>query len=102
MTATSLDALRTGAPSRMVADEKMDQVRELLVGADLRRTDERLAAIEARIEKLETEMAHRIDAMQARVEAMSGEVSGQHRAAFKELSAGVAELGERIKDLSRI
>lgn len=102
MTATSLDALRTGAPSRLVADEKMDQVRELLVGEDLRRTDVRLAAIEARIEKLETEMAHRIDAMQARVEAMAGEVSGQHRAAFKELSDGVADLGERIKNLSRI
>jgi molybdopterin synthase catalytic subunit len=102
MTATSLDVLRTGAPSRMVADEKMDQVRELLVGEDLRRTDDRLAAIETRLGKLETDMAHRIDAMQARIEAMSGEVSGQHRAAFEELSHGITELGERIKGLSRI
>ena len=102
MTATSLDALRTGAPLRVVADEKMDQVRELLVGEDLRRTDDRLAAIEARLGRLESDMAHRIDAMQARIEAMSGEVSGQHRAAFEELSDGIAELGKRIKGLSRI
>jgi hypothetical protein len=102
MTATSLDLLRNGAPLRKVADEKMDQVRDLLVGDDLRRTDDRLAAIETRLTHLETDVTRKIDAIQARVEAMSGEVSSQHRAAFDALSRGIADLGKHVKDLSRI
>ncbi|MBU1212873.1 MAG: hypothetical protein KJ587_16610 [Alphaproteobacteria bacterium] len=102
MTATSLEALRVGEPSRRIADEKMDQVRELLLGEDLRRTDVRLEAIESRLRALETDVARRIDAMQARLEALSGEVSGERRAAFDELAKGILDLGQRIKTISRI
>ncbi|KUO56085.1 MAG: hypothetical protein APF80_03845 [Alphaproteobacteria bacterium BRH_c36] len=102
MTATSLEALRVVEPSRRIADEKMEQVRELLLGEDLRRTDVRLEAIESRLRALETDVARRIDAMQARLEAMSGEVSGERRAAFDELAKGISDLGQRIKTISRI
>lgn len=102
MTATSLDALRTGAPSRKVTDEKMEQVRELLLGEDLRRTDERLSAIEAHLNSLQTDVFNRLDAMQARLDALAGEVSGNQRSAFDELSKGIADLGERVKNLSRV
>lgn len=102
MTATSLEALRVGEPSRKISDEKMDQVRELLLGEDLRRTEVRLEAIENRLRALETDVAHRIDAMQARIEALSGEVSGERRAAFDELAKGISDLGQRIKTISRI
>jgi len=102
MTATSLEELRVGEPSRKISDEKMDQVRELLVGEDLRRADNRLQAIESRLQTLETEVARRIDAMQARLEALSGEVSGERRASFDELAQGIADLGQKIKAISRI
>lgn len=102
MTATSLDALRTGGTPRKVTDEKMEQVRDLLVGEDLRRTEERLAALETHIRTLESDVFKRLDAMQARLEALSGEVSGDRRAAFDELSKGISDLGERVKNLSRI
>ncbi|MBU2581895.1 MAG: hypothetical protein KJ622_09275 [Alphaproteobacteria bacterium] len=102
MTATSLGALRDGEPTRKITDEKMDQVRELLLGDDLRRTELRLDAIENRISVFETDVARRIDAMQARIEAMSGEVAGERRAAFDELAKGMAELSQRIKSVSRI
>jgi len=102
MTATSLGALRDGEPTRKITDEKMDQVRELLLGDDLRRTELRLDAIENRISVFETDVARRIDAMQARIEAMSGEVAGERRAAFDELAKVMAELSQRIKSVSRI
>ena len=102
MTATSLDALRTGAPARKIADEKMEQVRELLLGEDLRRTDERLLALETHLQNLQTDVYHRLDAMQARLDALSAEVAGNQRAAFDELSKGIADLGQRVKNLSRV
>lgn len=102
MTATSLEALREGDPTRKVSDEKMDQVRELLLGDDLRRTEIRLQQLESRLNSLETDIARRMDALQARLEALSGEVAGERRAAFDELAKGMADLSQRIKSISRI
>lgn len=102
MTATSLEQLRAVEPSRKVADEKMEQVRELLLGEDLRRTEDRLQALEQRLHSLETDFARQIDAMQARLEALSGEFSGERRASFDELAKGIEDLGQRIKSISRI
>lgn len=102
MTATSLEQLRAVEPSRKVADEKMEQVRELLLGEDLRRTEDRLQALEQRLHTLETDFARQIDAMQARLEALSGEFSGERRASFDELAKGIEDLGQRIKSISRI
>lgn len=101
MTATSLEALRIGEPSKKETDEKMDQIRELLVGEDLRRTESRLDALESRLSNTETEFKRQIDAMQARLEALSGEVTGERRAAFDELAKGIEDLGQRIKTISR-
>ena len=102
MTATSLDELRPSAPTRKIADEKMEQVRELLLGEDLRRTDERLAALESHLQSLQDDVYRRLDAMQARLDALAGEVNGNQRAAFDELSKGISDLGQRVKNLSRI
>lgn len=105
MTATSLDALRTGVPERperQVTDERMQQVRDLLLGEDLRRTEDRLTAIENHIRTLETDVSRRLDALQARIEALSGEVAGERRAAFDEVAQGISDLGQRIKQISRI
>lgn len=102
MTATSLDALRTGQPGRTMSDEKMEQVRELLLGEDLRRTDERLAAIEARQREFEITVSRRLDAIQARIDALSGEIAGDRRSAFEELAQGLGELSQRVKNMSRV
>jgi archaellum component FlaC len=81
-----------GAPSSRVdsADAQMEQIRELLVGDVQRRADARLEALEARVRDLE-----------ARLEALSTEQTASRRSAFEELARGVAELGERIKNLAQ-
>ena len=81
-----------GAQSSRVdsADAQMEQIRELLVGDLQRRADARLEALEARVRDLE-----------ARLEALSTEQTASRRSAFEELAKGVAELGERIRNLAQ-
>jgi len=81
-----------GAQSSRVdsADAQMEQIRELLVGDVQRRADARLEALETRVRDLE-----------ARLEALSTEQTASRRSAFEELARGVAELGERIKNLAQ-
>jgi len=81
-----------GAQSSRVdsADAQMEQIRELLVGDVQRRADARLEALEARVRDLE-----------ARLEALNSEQTANRRSSFEELARGVAELGERIKNLAQ-
>lgn len=101
MNATSLDELRGTGKSREAVDEKMDQVRELLVGEDLRRSEARLAAMELRIREIETQLERRLDALTARIDAVAGEASGDRRSSFEELSRLVSGLGDEIRHLGR-
>jgi polyhydroxyalkanoate synthesis regulator phasin len=72
------------------ADAQMEQIRELLVGDVQRRADAGVEALEARVRDLE-----------ARLEALNSEQTASRRSAFEELARGVAELGERIKNLAQ-
>ena len=101
MTATSLDQLRTSPAMRDGQDEKMEQIRDLLIGDVVRQTERRLAALEARIEDVETTVGSRLSALHARLEAMAGEVNADQRSAFEELARSVLDLGERIHKLAR-
>lgn len=101
MNATSLDQLRTGPGPRDGQDEKMDQIRDLLIGDIVRQTDRRMAALEARINELETSVGSRLAALHARLEAMAGEVGAERRTSFDELARSVLDLGERIRKISR-
>lgn len=101
MNATSLDELRSGSQSRSAVDEKMEQVRELLVGEDLRRTEARFAAIELRIRELETTLGQRLDALTARLDAMAGELTAERRGSFEELARCVAGLGDEIRRIGK-
>ncbi|MEO1206772.1 MAG: hypothetical protein AAFV45_10605 [Pseudomonadota bacterium] len=101
MTATSLNGLRNGSSGMDLADERMDQIRELLVGDTVREFEHRLSTMEVRIRELEDELARRVEALDMRLEALSGEVTGERRAAFDELSKGINDLGQRIKQISR-
>ena len=101
MNATSLEQLRTGPATRDGQDEKMDQIRDLLIGDIVRQTDRRLAALETRLNELETTVGSRLTALHARLEALAGEMGADRRSAFDELARSVLDLGERIRKITR-
>lgn len=105
MNANSLSGLRQSVSAadehHAVRDEKMDQVRDLLIGDYVRRTENRMAAIEARLRDMETDFSRRLDALHSRLEAMAGEMTGERRSDFDELSKIIGELGERVRGISR-
>jgi hypothetical protein len=82
-------------------DEKMEQIRDLLIGDVVRQNERRMAAIEARLNELETSVGSRLASLHARLEAMSGEVGAERRTAFDELAKSVLDLGEQIRRISR-
>jgi hypothetical protein len=101
MNAPSLNDLRNAVPSRELADEKMNQVRDLLIGDFVRLTDVRLAAVETRMRDMETGFGQRLQVLHQRIEALAADTSIDRRAAFEELSKSVLELSGRIHTLSR-
>lgn len=90
-----------GSAARDPADEKMEQIRDLLFGEHQRQSEQRIAELETRIRELETTISHRLDALQARFDALAGETQAERRSAFDELARGVHELGERIRQIPR-
>lgn len=101
MTATSLNSLRTGFAAHDPSDEKMDQIRDLLVGDHVRQTEARLNALETRVSEMERAIGQQLDALNARVEALKGEVGGNHRRAFDDLAKGIKDLSEHIGRIPR-
>lgn len=104
MNATSLNELRAAnaaTAAREGADERMEQIRELLVGEQLRQQEARLAAIEGRLRDLEGLLFRRVDALSARIEALSAEASSHQRQAFDELSRMMGDLAESIRRIAR-
>ena len=82
-------------------DDQMDQIRELLVGEILRRTDARIEALESRHRELEDDIGRRVEALAVRIEALGTDLTTSRRSAFDELSRSVAELGDRIRLLAQ-
>ncbi len=82
-------------------EDPMEQIRELLVGEQQRRSGARIEHLEARIKYLEEDLARRFDELAARIEALGQQMAGERRASFEELSRGVVELGERVQKLSQ-
>lgn len=101
MNATTLSELRSSVIVRDQGDEKMDQIRELLIGEYTRRSEARIAALEARLQTLEKELAQRFDAMSARIEALAGATDADRRTSFEELARGMHDLGERMRGLAK-
>lgn len=100
MNAPSLHDLRLSA-QRDAQDEKMDQIRQLLLGDSLKELSAHVASLEARIVDLEVGLARQLDAIEMRIDQMSGAAQGEQRAAFAALAGSVAELGERIRRISK-
>jgi hypothetical protein len=78
-------------------DDKMGQIRELLLGEYRRQCDARLALLEARLRETELSLQRRLDEMQLRIEQLSDASEANQRAAFEELARGIAELSERVR-----
>ena len=99
MNAPFFPDFRTGAAPTVQSEEKMEQIRELLFGDYQRQSEARLAMLEARVRELELAVHHRLDAIQGRVEQLGSQAEAGQRAAFDELSRGLAELGDRRRRL---
>jgi CHASE3 domain sensor protein len=101
MSMTSMTQLGGNTAEPQSADAEMEQIRELLVGEQQRRSSSRLDKLEARLKELEEDIARRFDAIAARIEALGQETTAGRRAAFEELSRNIVELGERMRNLSQ-
>ncbi|MEL6621468.1 MAG: hypothetical protein AAFQ11_01155 [Pseudomonadota bacterium] len=99
MNATNLQELR-GANGQ-VADEKLDQVREILFGEYQRRAEAHITMLEERVRDLELSVHRRLDAIQARVDSLAAEVDAQNRSALDEIAQGMVELGDRVRRIQR-
>ena len=97
MNATTFAEFRAATGPANQNDDKMDQIRELLIGDYQRQSEARLALLEARIRELELSLHHRLDAMQGRVEQLASQSEADRRAAFDELARGIAELSDRVR-----
>ena len=101
MNAPTLHELRNALPAREFGDDKMNQVRDLLIGDYVRASEARLAALEMRLREFETLMTQRLTLLQQRIESLAGDTTTERQAAFEELARSVAELGDRIRIIAR-
>lgn len=101
MNAPTHNDLRNAVPQRDFADDKMNQVRDLLIGDYVRTSQSRIAALEMRMRDLETGIAQRLTSLQQRIEGLATDTTITRQAAFEELARGVAELGDRIRRIAR-
>lgn len=100
MNAPSLNEIRS-ATSRDITDEKMEQVREILVGDSVRRMEQRLAFLEQRQTDLEISVGRQLDALEARIETLASSTDGERRTTFEALATSVSTLSEQIRRISR-
>lgn len=101
--ARDLSPFETG-PSfepRDVVDDKMAQVRDLLVGDFTREMQTRMMAMETRIRDLEVGLGQRLTALNQRIETLAADHSVDRQSAFAELSKCVLDLGDKIRAISQ-
>lgn len=99
MNAPSLNEIR-GTSGRDMTDEKLDQIREIVVGDAFRRVESRLTHLENRFNDLEVSVARQLDALEARIESLAAASDGDRRETFEALAASVASLSEQIRRIS--
>jgi len=101
MNANSLNDLRAVAGTDALIDEKMRQIRQLLIGDHVSRSEERISGLEAKFKELEVGISRQLDALAARIEALAGATMADRRTAMEELAKGLGELGERVHRIAR-
>lgn len=88
-------------PNYLLGDERMEQVREILIGDAIRDIDARVAFLEGRLAEVEGNVARQLDVVEAKVTALAGTAEGDRRTAFEALARSVADLGEQIRRIGR-
>jgi uncharacterized coiled-coil protein SlyX len=101
MTSSPYNDFRNGIVGHDLGDERMEQVRELLIGDSYRRTEARLQYLETRMNDVEVGITRQLDALEARIEALQTVVAAERRSTLDELSNGLEELGQKIRTLSK-
>lgn len=101
MTTSPFGDIRNGIMGHDIADERMEQVRELLLGDAIRRGEARIVYLETRINDLEVGITRQLDALEARIEALQTVVAAERRTTLEELSKGLDDLGQKIRTISK-
>lgn len=96
MNATSYSEFRT-AVGPQGADDKMDQIRELLIGEYQRQAEARFGLVEARVRELEMAIHRRLDVIEGQMQQLATRADADHRATLDELARGIADLGEHVR-----
>ncbi len=86
-----------------VAADPIIQVRELLFGADKRATDNRLAELDAKLEKMvadmRAEMSQKFGELEHRVETLARDVEEKRLTSIDDIGSAIAGLGATIRNL---
>lgn len=102
MNATSLTELRQTMAQPAGQDQRMEQVRQLLIGDAMQDLEARLSAVETSLRELDTGVAAKLEAISARIDTLSGEMESTRRSAFEQLSKSLLELSEQVRGISKV
>jgi hypothetical protein len=89
------------ADGRDAADEKMQQVRELLFGDALRVMELRLRELERRLNDFEVGLVRQLDALETRMQTFAGSAETDRQAAFEALARSIGDLSEQVRRIAR-
>jgi hypothetical protein len=89
------------ADGRDAADEKMQQVRELLFGDALRLMELRLRELERRLNEFEVGLVRQLDALETRMQTFAGSAETDRQAAFEALARSIGDLSEQVRRIAR-
>lgn len=83
------------------ADEKMQQVRDLLFGDALRIMENRVRELERRLNEFEVGLVRQLDALETRIQTFAGAADTDRQAAFEALARSIADLSEQVRRIAR-
>ena len=101
MSAPDLRELHGLSSNENAPDDRMDEVRELLMGDHVRDLEARISALAQRIDTLETNLTRQMDGFAARLESLAKDADTGRRTAFEDLSRHVETLAESIRSLTK-
>jgi hypothetical protein len=89
------------ADGRDAADEKMQQVRDLLFGDAMRVMETRLHELERRLNEFEVGLVRQLDALETRMQTFAGSAETDRQAAFEALARSIGDLSEQVRRIAR-
>lgn len=101
MNATTLQELRAAQALREPQDERLTQVRELLIGDHTRDMESRMIALSARLDALEMSMINQLQVLSGKIDTMASTADAERRLAFGDLARHVDMLSESIRSISK-